>query len=220
MHIHIDRVFTTVARNLGLRDFSNYTNDWIEWSYEAEKLIGSRDTFAQKEVTYDASGAQATGTITFAANPLPGDSITLNGVKLYFRDGDSSDGDADLGLSTGANEIRLGATLATTLDDSTANPNSSRGLANHLTGYSDVPTQINLKPWYAIFHYPEALNIADYSVNTTTGVLTITMKEIGAHGNEFTLSSDTPNAKVSGLTLTGGKGIYRNQQITLPESNS
>ena len=219
MHIHIDRVFTTVARNLGLRDFSNYTNDWIEWSYEAEKLIGSRDTFAQKEVTYDASGAQATGTITFAANPLPGDSITLNGVKLYFRDGDSSDGDADLGLSTGANEIRLGATLATTLDDSTANPNSSRGLANHLTGYSDVPTQINLKPWYAIFHYPEALNIADYSVNTTTGVLTITMKEIGAHGNEFTLSSDTPNAKVSGLTLTGGKGIYRNQQITLPESN-
>ena len=80
MHVQIDRVFTTVARNLGLKDFSRYTNNFIEWAYEAEKLIGSRDTFIQKEATYDASGAKATGTITFAANPVSGDSITLNGV--------------------------------------------------------------------------------------------------------------------------------------------
>ena len=85
MHVQIDRVFTTVARNLGLKDFSRYTNNFIEWAYEAEKLIGSRDTFIQKEATYDTSGAKATGTITFTTNPVSGDSITLNGVKLYFR---------------------------------------------------------------------------------------------------------------------------------------
>ena len=219
MHTHIDRVFTTVARNLGLKDFSNRTNDWIEWSYEAEKLIGSRETFVQKESTYDANGAKATGTITFAANPSAGDSITINGVKLFFRNGDNSPGTANIGLSLGANEIEIGSTLAETLDNSTNLPNSARGLINHLEGNSTSGNDGTTKPWYAIFNYPEALDVATYSVNTTTGVLTITMKQIGPQGNEFTLSSDTPNAKVSGLTLTGGKGIYRNQQITLPENN-
>jgi len=219
MHTHIDRVFTTVARNLGLKDFSNYTNNWIEWSYEAEKLIGSRETFVQKESTYDASGAQATGTITFAANPSPGDSITLNGVKLFFRNGTNSPGVGNIGLSLAANEIELGSTLAETLDHSTLFPNSARGVIQHLEGNSTSGNDAFTKPWYAIFNYPEALDVATYSVNTTTGVLTITMKKIGPQGNEFTLSSDTPNAKVSGLTLTGGKGIYRNQQITLPENN-
>ena len=30
MHVNIDRVFTTVARNLGLGDFSNQINNWID----------------------------------------------------------------------------------------------------------------------------------------------------------------------------------------------
>ena len=85
MHIQIDRVFTTVARNLGLQDYSRYTNNWIEWSYEAEKLIGSKDTFVQKEATYDASGAQSTGTITFSANPTSGDSIVLQWIILLLN---------------------------------------------------------------------------------------------------------------------------------------
>jgi hypothetical protein len=209
MHIQIDRVFTTVARNLGLKDFSRYTNNWIEWSYEAEKLIGSRDTFVQKEATYDASGAQATGTITFAANPSSGDSITLNGVKLYFRNS------TDLGQAKSPNEIEIGATLAATLDNTTA----QYGLNQTLTGLIDVDAGTGTYIDSAIFNYPEALNVADYSINTTTGVLTITAKEIGPKGNDYTLASDNSNAKVSGLTLTGGKGIYRNQQITLPENN-
>ena len=41
MHTHIDRVFTTVSRNLGLQDFSKYVDNWIEWAYEAERYIGS-----------------------------------------------------------------------------------------------------------------------------------------------------------------------------------
>jgi len=209
MHIHIDRVFTTVARNLGLKDFSRYTDNWIEWSYEAEKLIGSKDTFVQKEATYDASGAQATGTITFAANPTSGDSITLNGVKLYFRNF------TDLGQSRSPNEIMIGAALSDTLDNTTA----VYGLIQSLKGGTAAGGASGRYMNSAIYNYPEALNVADYSINTTTGVLTITIKEIGPKGNEYTLASDNANAKVNGLNLTGGKGMYRNQQITLPENN-
>ena len=210
MHIHIDRVFTTVARNLGLQDFSRYTNNFIEWAYEAEKLIGSRDTFVQKSVTYNASGAKATGTITFAAQPTSGDSITLNGVKLYFRNA------ADVGEAKAANEIKIDSTLALTLSDDATAP---FGLIQNLVGFSNITTKTGPLPNSAIFNYAEALNMADYSLDAATNVLTITAKEIGPEGNKYTLSSDTANAKVSGLTLTGGKGIYRNQQITLPENN-
>ena len=37
-HNYIDKVFTTVSRNLGLKDFSTYTDHWIEWAYEEVKL--------------------------------------------------------------------------------------------------------------------------------------------------------------------------------------
>ena len=198
MHIHIDRVFTTVARNLGLQDFSRYTNNFIEWAYEAEKLIGSRDTFVQKSVTYNASGAKATGTITFAAQPTSGDSITLNGVKLYFRNA------ADVGEAKAANEIKIDSTLALTLSDDATAP---FGLIQNLVGFSNITTKTGPLPNSAIFNYAEALNMADYSLDAATNVLTITAKEIGPEGNKYTLSSDTANAKVSGLTLTGGKGI-------------
>ena len=209
MHIHIDRVFTTVARNLGLQDYSRYIDNWIEWSYEAEKLIGSKDTFVQKEATYDSSGAQATGTITFTANPTSGDSITLNGVTLYFRNS------TDLGEARSPNEIQIGSTLALTLDNTAA----QYGLNQSLTGFIDVSAETGTYADSAIYNYPEALNIADYSINTSTGILTITAKEIGPKGNYYSLESDNANAKVSGLSLTGGKGIYRNQQIVLPENN-
>tara|TARA_R110002020_G_scaffold193069_3_gene393293 strand:- start:6544 stop:8010 length:1467 start_codon:yes stop_codon:yes gene_type:complete len=329
MHVQIDRVFTTVARNLGLKDFSRYTNNFIEWAYEAEKLIGSRDTFIQKEATYDASGAKATGTITFATNPVSGDSITLNGVKLYFRNS------TDLGKAKSPNEIQIGGNLGETFD----NTNAQYGLIQSLKGFINTTDEIGKYIDSAIYNYPEALNIADYSFAHTLGseladatqgslngvggtlnsassvtfvadtgtdywepvatglvsgklylatatvtgyagtntigfgaqgglstvvgesrlndngsishpfisdggeirifagasvagtisdisvkeivstVLTVTAKEIGPKGNEYSLSSDNANAKVSGLNLAGGKGIYRNQQITLPENN-
>ena len=376
MHIHIDRVFTTVARNLGLKDFSRYTNSWIEWSYEAEKLIGSMDTFVQKEVTYDSSGAQSTGTITFTANPTSGDSIVLNGVALYSRTS------SNLGEAKSPNEVMIGDTLIHTMNNSS----SQYGLIQSLTGLTEItPDQtynnVSEAPLQgistgsgtytnsAIYSYPEALNVADYTVTENTGSdmitngsftgsasgwghavtyayssnaivstaaqyahlyqsdigvvankiyritftisshvtgnltvymisqehtdgkyykgtanvlsmtdgtysvvldtdevsrtnepgvldtwwqseeadsirfsnqtttnhdftvddisvveitstqLNITAKEIGPKGNEYTLTSDNANAKVNGLNLTGGKGMYRNQQIVLPEDN-
>ena len=207
MHVNIDRIFTTVARNLDLQDFGKYTQNWVEWSYEAEKLIGSRHTFLQEEATYTSTGAKATGTITFTDNPVSGDSITLNGVELYFKDS------TDLGAAKSPNEIEIGSTLAITLNNSTA----QYGLIQSLTGLIDIAASTGTYINASVFHYPESLNVVNYTVDATT--LTITAKEIGLNGNNFTLESDSANAKVSGLNLTGGKGIYRNQQIVLPENN-
>ena len=346
MHIQIDRVFTTVARNLGLQDYSRYTNNWIEWSYEAEKLIGSRDTFVQQEVTYTSNGAQATGTITFSANPTSGDSIVLNGVTLYFRNS------TDLGQAKSPNEIQIGDTLTDTMDNTTA----QYGLIQSLKGGTGSGGTSGTYTDSAIYNYPEALNVADYRASTNLGgelvedgdfssatnwtftdsadttaalsggafvstnsggtdgfgsaaqaqtlvsgktyrltfavtaittstfinvynysdsqsavlslvgttaasvgtythdfisdgtggidvrtvlyddgdsitidnislkeitntELSITAKEIGPKGNYYSLESDNANAKVNSLSLTGGKGIYRNQQIVLPEDN-
>jgi hypothetical protein len=348
MHVHIDRVFTTVARNLGLKDFSRYTNNFIEWAYEAEKLIGSRDTFVQKEATYNATGAKATGTITFTSLPVSGDSITLNGVKLYFRNS------TDLGQAKSSNEIQIGQNFVTTLDSATAQYGLIQSLKGGIGSGGTTGTYANS----AIYNYPEALNVSDYSISTSTGddiitngaftgitqaqnitgtewktgvgwtigsgaashasgtagylqqlgltfvegetysitfdisswtagafvlgnhlpdttgtnddnltltigasngdtvtkywkqgptnlnklslwgsnsfdgtidnivvkkvnsgTLTITSKEIGNKGNEYTLASDNANAKVSALSLIGGKDIFRNQQLTLPENN-
>ena len=213
MHINIDRIFTTVSRNLGLEDFSKHTNSWIEWAYEAEKLIGSRDTFVEKEATYDSTGAQASGTITFAANPTSGDSITLNGTTLYFK------ASTNRGEAEAPNEIKIDTTLALTLTDTTTSPYGLIQSLQGFTGSSTSPMTGPLINTSAVLHFPEALNVATYSVDSSTGILTITAKEIGTNGNDYTLSSDNANAKINGLTLTGGKGIYRNQQITLPEDN-
>ena len=195
MHVHIDRVFTTVSRNLGLEDFSRYTDSWIEWAYEAEKLIGSKDTFVQKEATHDSTGAQASGTITFAANPTSGDSITLNGATLYFKN------TTNLGEAESPNEIKIGSTLAETLTDTTTSPYGLLQSLQGFTGPSTSPMTGVVLDTAAVLHYPEALDIATYSINSSTGVLTITSKEIGPNGNDYTLASDNANAKVNGSII-------------------
>ena len=211
MHTHIDRVFTTVSRNLGLQDFSKYVDNWIEWAYEAERYIGSMGTFVQKESTYTSSGSQASGTITFSANPTSGDYIELNGVRLYFKDFASN---ANVGNAKSPNELNIRTTLSATL-----NTNATYyGLIESLKGWRNVTNNTSRLVDSAILNYPEALNVADYAVDTTAGTLTVTAKEIGPQGNNYTLASDNANAVVSGLTLTGGKGIYKNQQIRLPDN--
>lgn len=351
MHIHIDRIFETVSRNLGLSTYHNYTDSWIEWSYEAEKLIGSKETFVQKEITYTSSGAKATGNIIFSENPSAGDNISLNGLELFFRNS------TDIGEGRAPEEIRIKQNFVDTLSDTIINP---YGLIQKLQGYTNTSTspksgKIMSSP---LFHYPELLNVATYSLSVTTGddmitngaftgitqaqnttgtewtttddwtigsgtashasgtagylrqtgltfvegetymiqfdisswtagelllanhlpdttgtnddnltittdassgdtvtrywkqgssettrlslwassgfdgsidnivvkkvtkvTLTITAKEIGFEGNKYTLSSNNENAKISGLNLTGGKEIYRNQQLILPEDN-
>ena len=197
MYTHIERIYNTVARNLGLKDYSSHINSWVEWAFEAELLIGSRDTFEEVESTYSSTGAAASGTITFTANPSYGDSITLNGVTLYFRDDSNS---TSLNQVKPANSVTIKTTLPLTLDElilelngGSNNPNNSPGLffADKLEGYT-------------------------YTEDGTT--LTITATEVGLHGNKYTISSNKVNAKCSGSHLTGGKGIFSNQQLRLPDN--
>ena len=210
MHVHIDRVFTTVARNLGLKDFSRYTNNWIEWSYEAEKLIGSRDTFVQKETTYTSTGAKASGRIDFAAQPSSGDSVTFNGVEIFFRTTQAGASN-NVARETGPNNIRIGSTLSNTLvGGSVSLEYALRGNLFLLGG--DAVSQT------AIANYPELLNTVTYEFFGSDGYLTITSKEVGDKGNYYTLGSNNTNISISGQTLTGGKGVYRNQQLTLPDN--
>jgi hypothetical protein len=44
-------VAASVARNLGLRDTTNHIMNFIEWAFEAEMKIGSKDTFSEKTQT-------------------------------------------------------------------------------------------------------------------------------------------------------------------------
>lgn len=52
-------VAASVARNLGLRDAHNHIMDFIEWAFEAEIKIGSKDTFAEKTVEIDVYNKKA-----------------------------------------------------------------------------------------------------------------------------------------------------------------
>ena len=210
MHIHIDRVFTTASRNLGIQDFSKYIDNWIEWTYEAERYIGSKETFINKEVSYTSTGAAASGTITFAANPSAGDMISLNGVDLFFNTYSEP-------FQHAPNEIAIGTALSNTLTDNVANSTGYRSLQATLSGYGTNASSGHLVD-AAIFAYPESLDHATYSVDSSTGILTITAKEIGYKGNDYTLESDNATATISGMNLTGGKGIYKNQQLRLPDN--
>ena len=198
MYIELENVFQSVSRNLGIKNYDHHIDEWIEWSFEAEKYIGSLDTFRMVEATYTTTGAQATGTLTFAANPSDGDWIELNGTRLYFKDSSS------IGGAQASNEIVIGTTLALTLSNGTV------GLEQNLS------TTVNSNA--ALFNYPETLNVATYAVDTTAGTLTITYKDIGPEGNNYAISSSSSNVTFSNTTLTGGKHMFRNQQLTLPKN--
>ena len=203
MHTHIERIYNTVGRNLGLIDYSNNINSWTEWAFEAELLIGSRDTFEETEATYTSTGAQSTGTITFTANPSNGDKISLNGVDIIFIDhtlNSSAGGISDIL----PHQVRIQSTLVNTLNQ----------ISTHLSGTAFSIYQT----WNTSgLNYPESLEGYTYT-NNGTDTLTITKDDIGIDGNNYTLFSDNANAKCSGSHLTGGKGIFANQQLKLPDN--
>ena len=216
MHINIDRIFTTVSRNLGLKEWSKHLDSWIEWAYEAERLIGSIDTFVTREATYTAEGAKATGKIRFTADTVPsdGDFIELNGTVLYFRKNNGTvQGLGDSGLNS--NEIRT--------------QGSNGGTFYGLGGVNDALNPSDSSAG-AKFYYPETVGLATYELVTASGasmtistteecIINITAKDIGPQGNDFTISCSPRNTiKTDGFNLTGGKGIYSNQQLRLPNN--
>jgi|21_taG_2_1085346.scaffolds.fasta_scaffold01463_2 hypothetical protein len=206
MYTHIERIYNTVGRNLGLRDYSNNINSWTEWAFEAELLIGSRDTFEEREFTYTSTGAQSTGTVTFSANPSNGDKISVNGVDLIFIDTSGSSGTNITGLSNAQpHQVIIGGSLSVTLTALVASLNGTL-----VSGGIPAQTTPGL-------NFTESLEGYSF-VGSGGNTLTITKDAIGFDGNNFTLSSDNANAECSGSHLTGGKGIFLNQQLRLPDN--
>tara|TARA_Y100000593_G_C4313460_1_gene339611 strand:+ start:967 stop:2049 length:1083 start_codon:yes stop_codon:yes gene_type:complete len=201
MYAHIERIYNTVGRNLGLKDYSQYVDSWVEWAFEAELLIGSRDTFEEREYTYSSTGASSTGTITFTANPSHGDFIVLNGVTIYFWKQVSAIPNPSAQYPNQG--VECGVDLATTL--TSLKDKLDKNTASALLGSQSI-----------IGLFAESLEGYTYSVDTTT--LTITKDEVGIDGNNYTLSSSDVNAKCSGSHLTGGKGLLNNQQLRLPDN--
>ena len=208
MHVNIDRVFTTVSRNLGLHDYGTYIDSWIEWAYEAEKLIGSISTFVQKEAVYSADGAKASGTIEFTSNPVSGDSIELNGVTLYFRES------TDLGQAKSPNEILIGLNFVDTLTWTTA----QYGLIQSLVGFEDITAKTGVIANSSILNYPEALNTTDYSISLSTGDDVVIN---GDFSSSSSWSSGT-NWTISGgnATHASGSAGYLNQTMTFVEGDT
>ena len=182
-----------------MKDYSSHINSWVEWAFEAELLIGSKDTFEQVESTYSSTGAASSGTITFTDNPSYNDSITLNGVTLFFRNIPTST--TSLGQHGPANAINIKTTLALTLAEMVSELNGvSSSNSNNAAG----------------FIFSDSLEGYTYTEDGTT--LTITKKEVGLEGNNYTLESSKVNAICSGSHLTGGKGLLSNQQLRLPDN--
>ena len=180
-----------------MKDYSSHINSWVEWAFEAELLIGSKDTFEQVESTYSSTGAASSGTITFTDNPSYNDSITLNGVTLFFRN--TPTGSVSLNQHGPANAVSIKSTLALTLVE----------LSYKLNGN-------NVSNNTSAFIFSESLQGYTYVTDSTT--LTITKKEVGIEGNNFTLESSNVNAICSSSHLTGGKGLLLNQQLRLPDN--
>tara|TARA_R110002012_G_scaffold33728_1_gene98417 strand:- start:6192 stop:6806 length:615 start_codon:yes stop_codon:yes gene_type:complete len=72
MQISVKRIIGNVARNLGLNNPSEHLESFIEWAFEAEKKIGSFNTFLDKELDL---------TVTTSKALLPTDLIKLIDVK-------------------------------------------------------------------------------------------------------------------------------------------
>ena len=194
MYTHIERIYNTVGRNLGMQDYSTHINSWVEWAFEAELLIGSKDTFEQVESTYTSTGATASGTIIFTANPSYNDSITLNGVTLFFRD---NSGPTNLLQEKPANTINIKATLAETLDE----------LILELNGTSNNPANA------AGNIFTDSLEGYTYTADDTT--LTITKNEVGIDGNNGGVSTVS-----GGDSASFGRQVNDGDVITIRQAGT
>ena len=76
--VSVKRVVASVIRNLDIQDASKHFYSFVEWSFEAERKIGSYKTFVKKTATINVVNKQAS---------LPNDFLSLIDVK---KSGDAS----------------------------------------------------------------------------------------------------------------------------------
>jgi len=135
-------------------------------------------------------GVAATGAITFSAQPANNSTITINGTDFTFVNG----------TPAGADEIKIGATLAETLANAVLALNAS--------------TDIDVDD-------------ATYIVSIAGTAILITHKTIGTSGNSFTVaasSSPASNGTPSGATLAGGSAsgpynhVFLSGALALPSA--
>lgn len=201
MHVPIQRVFTTVARNLGLKDFKAHIDSWIEWGFEAEKHIGGLGTLLEKDIVYKASNTQSSTTITLdVSNINDGETLTINDAVFTFKT-----------TPTAIDQVTNPA-------DQIVTPTTS-GQANYLhneihiqASDNDMATEIKNK--LAASYYP---NVALSNYTVSTNIVTVTYKTFGYEGNSFTLSSNSNGVTLGHYKLEGGYGLIRNNQFTLPD---
>jgi hypothetical protein len=135
-------------------------------------------------------GVAATAAITFSAQPANNSTVTVNGTDFTFV----------TGTPAGADEIKIGATLAETLANAVLGLNAS----------VDVD-----------------VDDATYALNLAGTAILIAHKTIGTGGNTFTLaasSSPASNGTPSGATLAGGSAsgpynhIFLSGTLALPSA--
>jgi len=127
------------------------------------------------------SGAVATGTITFSANPSANDTVTVNTTTYTFK--------ASVGAT--ANEVLIGAAKEDTAKNLTAAINTA--LANTNTGYS------------ADTVYGTATTQNPSCTASLSGaVITVSAVYRGTLGNGIALAESSAGITVSGATLSGG----------------
>lgn len=135
-------------------------------------------------------GVRATGDYTFSGQPADTSVLTVNGVAITFVAG-----------TPGANQVKIGATLADTIAAAVTHLNASANTS---------------------------IDDATYSADIAGTKILITHDTIGTAGNSFTIvagSSPATNATASGATLAGGSAagaynhIFASGSVTLPSAS-
>jgi hypothetical protein len=130
-------------------------------------------------LTNAATGAAASGSITFSSQPLDGQTVTINGgtnTVVTFKNSGAT------GL-----QVNIGPTLGDTLT----------ALANFLNGSAD--SNIVLMKYAADPPSP-----GGSGQGSGANRLLASVKNVGVAGNAYTLATNVPGATVSGATLSGG----------------
>lgn len=135
-------------------------------------------------------GVAATGNISFSAQPANNATITINGQAFTFVTGTPT-----------TNQIKIGATLAETLENAVLKLNAS---------------------------VVSGVAAARYELDLTATKILVVHKTIGAAGNSFTLAAgDSPasNGTVSAGTLAGGSAsgprnhVFTSGALALPSAS-
>ena len=197
MRVSVNRVFNNVSRNLGLSEYNKHTSSWIEWAFEAEQYIGSRDTFERAEMTFSTESAKATAEIVIdngstSLTRLNNEFISIDGTKFRFRTTSTTD---NIDGNSYVNEVNIVPLTATTIN------------------YSATLNQLVAKINASHFSNVKNITVAKNDANTK---ITLTYDVVGGNGNLVKL--DCSDELEITKHFEGGKGRIQNKQITIPNN--